>query len=72
MGQTPWFVFAFVVAEHAGTRVSAVPPRQVPSQRPPPRALPWLWRRIWDASAGLQPPIARPGDRPAVTRAPAP
>lgn len=48
MGQTPWFAFAFVVAEQAEGRVSAVPPRQVPAQRPPPSALPWLWRRIWD------------------------
>jgi inner membrane protein len=55
MGQTPWFVFAFVVAEEAGGRASAVPPRQVPTERPPPSALPWLWRRIWDSSASLQP-----------------
>jgi inner membrane protein len=48
MGQTPWFVFSFVVAERDGTRVSAVPSRQVPSQRPPATALPWLWARIWD------------------------
>jgi inner membrane protein len=50
MGQTPWFVFAFVVAEHAEGRVRAVPPRQVPAQRPPPDALHRLWRRIWDTS----------------------
>ena len=48
MGQTPWFVFAFVVAEHAEGQVRAVPPRQVPAERPPPGALPLLWRRIWD------------------------
>lgn len=66
MGQTPWFVFAFVVAEHSGSRVAPVPPRQVPSQRPPPSALPWLWRRIWDASARLPPTSALPGGAPAV------
>jgi inner membrane protein len=48
MGQTPWFVFAFVVAEHDGTGVVAVPSRQVPTARPPLDALPRLWRRIWD------------------------
>jgi inner membrane protein len=48
MGQTPWFVFSFVVAERMGDRVTAVPPRQVPSQRPPATALPWLWQRIWN------------------------
>jgi len=47
MGQTPWFVFSFVVAEHAGGGVSPVPARQVPSQRPPATVLPWLWQRIW-------------------------
>jgi inner membrane protein len=51
MGQTPWFVFAFVVAEHAQGQVIAVPPRQVSSARPPMSALRRLWRRIWDASA---------------------
>ena len=48
MGQTPWFVFAFVIGEREGERVSAVPSRQVPSQRPPATVLPWLWARIWD------------------------
>ena len=47
MGQTPWFVFSFVVAEHGVAGVTPVPARQVPSQRPPPAVLPWLWRRIW-------------------------
>lgn len=51
MGQTPWFVFAFIVAEHSGGRVTAVPPRQVPGQRPPASVLPWLWQRIWDETA---------------------
>ena len=48
MGQTPWFVFAVVIGEHDGDGVSAVPTRQVPSQRPPATVLPWLWARIWD------------------------
>jgi len=47
MGQTPWFVFSFVVAERENERVSSVPSRQVPSERPPANALPALWRRIW-------------------------
>lgn len=51
MGQTPWFVFSFVVAESVDGGVIAVPPRQVPSERPPAEKLVWLWRRIWDASA---------------------
>jgi inner membrane protein len=51
MGQTPWFVFSFVVAERTDGRVIAVPPRQVPTERPPADRLGWLWRRIRDASA---------------------
>jgi len=51
MGQTPWFVFSFVVAERSGDRVSTVPSRQVPSERPPATVLPWLWARIWDERA---------------------
>jgi hypothetical protein len=51
MGQTPWFVFSFVVAEHGAQGITAVPNRQVPSERPPIAALPWLWRRIWDENA---------------------
>jgi inner membrane protein len=51
MGQTPWFVFAFVIGERDGDGVSAVPTRQVPSQRPPATVLPWLWARIWDENA---------------------
>jgi inner membrane protein len=51
MGQTPWFVFSFVIGEREGERVSTVPSRQVPSQRPPATVLPWLWSRIWDENA---------------------
>jgi inner membrane protein len=47
MGQTPWFVFSFVVAERHGDSVHAVPAKQVPSQRPPASVLPRLWQRIW-------------------------
>jgi inner membrane protein len=51
MGQTPWFVFAFVVGERQGANVTAVPSRQVPSERPPATVVPWLWTRIWDETA---------------------
>jgi len=51
MGQTPWFVFSFVVAEHGTKGISAVPNLQIPSERPPVTALPWLWNRIWDENA---------------------
>ncbi len=51
MGQTPWFVFSFVVAEHGARGISAVPNRQIASARPPVTALPWLWNRIWDENA---------------------
>jgi inner membrane protein len=51
MGQTPWFVFSFIVAERDGERIESVAPVQVPTQRPPASALPWLWRRIWDEDA---------------------
>ena len=51
MGQTPWFVFSFVVAEHGAQGIHAVPSLQIPSERPPLTALPWLWRRIWDENA---------------------
>jgi inner membrane protein len=54
MGQTPWFVFAFVVAEHDGRGSRAVPDRQVPGERPPVETLAWVWRRVWDENA--QPP----------------
>jgi len=53
MGQTPWFVFSFVVAEREDGHVSIVPARQVPSERPPATALPRLWRRIWSEDAPL-------------------
>jgi hypothetical protein len=51
MGQTPWFVFSFVVAEHGASGIRAVPNRQIASERPPVTALPWLWHRIWDENA---------------------
>jgi inner membrane protein len=51
MGQTPWFVFSFIVAERDGDRVDPLPPVQVPTQRPPTSALSWVWRRIWDEDA---------------------
>ena len=47
MGQTPWFVFSFVIAERRGGSVTTTPPRQVPTERPPPDALARLWQRLW-------------------------
>jgi inner membrane protein len=47
MGQTPWFVFSFVVGELDGGAVRGVTPRQVPSQRPPVSLLSRMWSRIW-------------------------
>lgn len=43
MGQTPWFVFRFVVGERDGDRVVAVPARRLPMQRPPADVLARLW-----------------------------
>jgi inner membrane protein len=51
MGQAPWFVFSFVVAEHGAHGSTAVPNRQIPGERPPAAALPWMWNRIWDENA---------------------
>ena len=53
MGQTPWFVFAFVVAERDDDGVTAVPTQQVPTQRPPAAVLPKLWQRIWDEDTSV-------------------
>lgn len=51
MGQTPWFVFSFVVAEHTAEGVTAVPPRQLVPRRPPLRELSWIGRRLRDERA---------------------
>jgi inner membrane protein len=51
MGQTPWFVFSFVVGEAEDGRVTPVPVRQVPSERPPVSELSSLWHRIWNEDA---------------------
>ncbi len=45
MGQTPWFVYSFVVAERDGRRILPVPILQLPMARLPPDALSRLWRR---------------------------
>jgi inner membrane protein len=45
MGQTPWFVYSFVVAERDGRRILPVPILQLPMARLPPDALARLWRR---------------------------
>jgi hypothetical protein len=55
MGQTPWFVFSFVVGERDEEQVRPLPPQQVPAQRPPPGALRWLWQRIRGGSGGDAP-----------------
>lgn len=54
MGQTPWFVFSFVVAERVGARVLPVPIEQLPMQRVPPDALARLWRRGVGDDTALQ------------------
>jgi inner membrane protein len=54
MGQTPWFVFSFVVGERRGGDAWPVPSHQLPMQRPPVATLPFLWHRIWDSQATLQ------------------
>jgi len=46
MGETPWLVFSFVVAEKRGATVTAAPPRQVPMERVPPDAVGRLWQRL--------------------------
>jgi len=48
MGQTPWFVFSFVVAERDAQGVAPVPSLQLPTERPPTAVLGWIWRRITD------------------------
>ena len=54
MGQTPWFVFAFVVGARNGDAVWPVASHQLPMQRPPADALRFLWHRIWDSRATLE------------------
>ena len=46
MGQTPWFVFSFVVAERDAQGVAPIPSLQLPTERPPTAVLGWIWRRI--------------------------
>jgi hypothetical protein len=53
MGQTPWFVFSFIVAERHDGSTNAVSTLQVPTERPPPDALARMWRRIWDENVKL-------------------
>lgn len=55
MGQTPWFVFRFVVAARDADGARPVPPLQLPTERPPAAALGWLFRRILDPAAGPPP-----------------
>ena len=52
MGQTPWFVFSFVVAEREAQGVAPVPSLQLPTERPPTAVLGWIWRRITDENLG--------------------
>ena len=51
MGQTPWFVFSFVVGERSDDDAWPIPSHQLPMQRPPVDALQFLWARIWDTKA---------------------
>ena len=46
MGETPWLVFSFVVAERRGETIVPVTPRQVTMERVPPDAARRLWRRL--------------------------
>jgi inner membrane protein len=55
MGQTPWFVFSFVVGAQDAAGATPVAPLQLPSGRPPAEALGWLVRRILDPAAGPPP-----------------
>jgi len=56
MGQTPWFVFSFVVAGRVGERVVPVTGHQLPMRRLPADALAQLWHRaIGGRMAGFQP-----------------
>ena len=55
MGQTPWFVFSFVVAEREGDRVVPVTSQQLPMERPPVAVLGWEWRRIFTDRVGPPP-----------------
>ncbi len=55
MGQTPFFVFGFVVGTVGGDGVAPTDSLQVPTQRPPRGALGWMWRRIWHEEAGPPP-----------------
>jgi len=52
MGQTPWFVFSFVVAERDAQGVAPIPSLQLPTERPPTAVLGWIWRRITDENLG--------------------
>jgi inner membrane protein len=45
MGQSPWFVYSFVVGELDGARVVPAPVKQLPMRPIPPDALARLWRR---------------------------
>jgi inner membrane protein len=48
MGQEPFYVFSFVVAQGAGAALAAVQPTQQVGSRPDlQRALDWLWPRMW-------------------------
>ncbi len=46
MGQTPWFVFSFVVGERDGERIVPAPARKLPMERLPADALGQLLSRI--------------------------
>ncbi len=61
MGQTPWFVFSFVVGASEGAGAVPVPPLQLPAARPPlAEALGWVFQRILDPEAGPPPGLSPP------------
>jgi inner membrane protein len=62
MGQTPWFVFSFVVGKNTDGQVLAVEPSlQIPVQRPPKEALSWIWTRIFDEASPVPTPLEEKG-----------
>ena len=61
MGQTPFFAFTFVVGTTGSDGVAPAASLQVPTERPAVELLGWMWRRMWDESAGLPPGTAKEG-----------
>jgi inner membrane protein len=66
MGETPWFVFSFVVGERDGDRVRPVPALQVPMRSLPPDAVERLWRRGVTGEHGVARIPGASRDTPAI------